>query len=280
MARYPEETQKKAKELRIIDDTLFRLVASRPKVCEEILRTLLDDEFLKVTSVTTQKSLESLNRCVILDALCTLGDGTLCNIEMQTGTSYDDFKRVRLHTALLTANHTPKGTDFKDIPNVKVLYITEYDALKNGQVVTHVSRCQNLKGVYIPVDDGEDIIFANTAIKTGDKKSKLLQLFLKKESFNDKDYPNLSEAIQHFKDSKEGQDKMCKVIEEYANERAKQVEQQTAEEAVISSARRSLSRGINKSLIIQDIFDDLSKHQILSSLEEAERFFEEKVLEK
>ena len=145
MSNYNEQTQEKAKNLRIIDDTLFRLIAARKEVCQEILRTLLDDDNLEVVSVTPQETMVTLFRGITLDALCRLGDGTLCNIEMQKSDSNDDIKRVRFHASLVTANNTPKSTKFRDIPSVKILYITEYDALKNGQSVTHVSRCQKVK---------------------------------------------------------------------------------------------------------------------------------------
>ena len=38
----------KIKPLRAIDDALFRLLASRKEVCQEILRNLLDDDNLEV----------------------------------------------------------------------------------------------------------------------------------------------------------------------------------------------------------------------------------------
>ena len=47
---YDEQTQEKVKNLRIIDDTLFRLIAARKEVCQEILRTLLDEIRLKASS--------------------------------------------------------------------------------------------------------------------------------------------------------------------------------------------------------------------------------------
>ena len=216
LGSYDIEIQEKAKKLRLIDDALFRLIAVRKEVCQEILRTLLDDDELEVVSVTPQETMVSLFRGITLDALCKLGDGTLSNIEMQKGSSNDDIRRVRFHASLITANYTPKGTDFKDIPEVKVLYITEYDALQNNQNVTHVSRCQKVGKEYIPIEDGEDIIFANTVVKKQDKYTKLLQLFLKSESFYEEEYPNLSKAMQHFKDTEKGRDKMCSIIEEYA----------------------------------------------------------------
>lgn len=217
---YNARTIEEAKRLRIIDDALFRLIAVRKDVCQEILRTLLDDDALIVNDVTIQAREVSLNRELTLDALCMLGDGTLCNVEMQKTDNNDDIKRVRFHASLITSNHTPKRTNFESIPNVKIIYITEYDILGNKQAITHISRCQ-LKGkTYIPVDDGEDIILANAKSRQRNKHTRLLKLFLKSDSFYDDMYPALSEAIKHFKESEKGRDEMCKSIEIYATEEA------------------------------------------------------------
>lgn len=198
------ETREKVKNYRVIDDTFFRLIASRKSVCQEILRTLLEDENLIVISVNVQEEIVSLFRKIKVDALCLLSNGDFCNIEMQKGNENDDIRRVRFHVSSITANKTPEGTEFKDIPNVKVIYISEYDALKNGQAVTHISRCQKIGEDYFPINDGEDIIFANTKIKDSSKKSKLLSLFVKEESFHDADFPELSSAVCYFKETEEG----------------------------------------------------------------------------
>ena len=165
-----KELEELVNGLRIIDDSLFRLVASDPLVCQEILRVLLDDDNLKVKEVTTQKMLVNLQREVILEALCILGDGTLCNIEVQKGDGNDDIRRVRFHASAVTMNNTPKGTTFSDIPSVKVLYITEYDVFGNGQSITKMTRCVKQGDTYIPVVDGENIIFANATVRDGSKE--------------------------------------------------------------------------------------------------------------
>ena len=77
------EIYERVKNLRIIDDALFRLMASRKEVCQEILRNLLDDDNLEVIEVTPQDEMVSLFRGVVLDDLCKLSDGQYCNIEMQ-----------------------------------------------------------------------------------------------------------------------------------------------------------------------------------------------------
>ncbi|MCR4648273.1 MAG: Rpn family recombination-promoting nuclease/putative transposase [Lachnospiraceae bacterium] len=213
-----KEIYEKVKPLRAIDDALFRLLASRKEVCQEILRNLLDDDNLEVIEVTPQDEMISLFRGVVLDALCKLSDGQYCNIEMQKNDRENDVRRVRFHASLVTANKTPKGSDFSEIPNVKVLYITTYDALGNGQTVTHVSRCQRIDGEYLPINDGEDIIFANTEIDDETKHSRLLKLFLKSESFYDEMFPALSEAIKFYKNTERGQESVSEVTKEWFKE--------------------------------------------------------------
>ena len=213
-----KETYEKIKDLRIIDDALFRLMASRKDVCQEILRTLLDDDNLEVIEVVPQEELISIFRGVILDALCKLSDGLYCNIEMQKDNRKNDLKRVRFHASLITTNKTPKGIDLADIPKVKILYITTYDMLGNGQTLTHVSRCQWVKNKYLPLDDGEDIILANTEIKDGTKHSRLLQLFLRSDSFYDEMFPALSEAMKYYKEDERGQDTVSEVTKQWKKE--------------------------------------------------------------
>lgn len=140
LEQYSKATRETAENLRIIDDALFRLMAKRPGVCQELLRTLLDMPKIRVVRVTAQSVVKSLHREIVLDALCQLENGEYINIEMQKGFSNDDVVRTRFHAVALTSAYTPKGTDFKDIPQVTILYITEYDALHNNQTVTHVKR--------------------------------------------------------------------------------------------------------------------------------------------
>ena len=217
---YSERTLKSAKELRVIDDTMFRLVASRPKVCEEILQTLLGNKKLKVLRVNTQETVKSLQREIILDCLCDLGDGSIINIEVQKGNYNNDVKRCRFHLSSITSNYTPKGTDFDDVPNVTIVYITEYDALDNKQTITYSKMCMydNATGTYIPVDDGGLIVYANTCINDGTDKSELLGLLLSNTSFDNKKFPNLSEAVKYFKEDAKGVIEVCDIVEEYAKE--------------------------------------------------------------
>lgn len=221
-AAFSKATLETAQGLRIIDDALFRLIAEKPNVCQEILRTLLAMPKLTVLEVHAQQLIKSLHREITLDALCRLSDGSYANIEMQKSDGNDDIARTRFHASAITAQRTPKGTVFKDVPNVTILYITEYDALGNNQTVTHVSRCMKVGCDYIPLNDGEDIIFANTFVDDGSDKAELLQLMLRKESFYNEKFPAISNAIKYFKDTEGGRGEMCKSVENLGKYYAKE----------------------------------------------------------
>ena len=78
-----KEKEEKVKDLRPIDDVFFEVLADDIAFCQEMLRILLDDGKLIVTDVIVQSSQRNLyGRSVRLDALCTLGNGTKCNIEV------------------------------------------------------------------------------------------------------------------------------------------------------------------------------------------------------
>lgn len=261
-AQYSKATKETAENLRIIDDAMFRLVAERKEVCQEILRTLLDRPQLKVLKVTPQCVITSLHREIILDVLCILKNGAFMNIEMQKGSGHDDIKRNRFYAASTTAAYTPKGTDFSDIPQVTILYITEYDALHNGQMITHVKRCMETKDGYVPIDDGEDIFFANTVVRDGSDKSELLQLFLRKDAFEDAKFPELSRAVKYFKETEGGLGEMCKTVEDYAKEKILEERQ--------NAIRKMLQNGLPREMILSMDYSETELKAVENELQRQE----------
>lgn len=255
---YSKATRETAENLRIIDDAMFRLVAERKGVCQEVLRILLDRPRLKVVRVIPQCVITSLHREIILDVLCVLEDGAYMNIEMQKGSGNDDIKRNRFYAAATTASHTPKGTDFSDIPQVTILYITEYDALHNGQMITYVKRCMKTDEGYVPVDDGEDIFLVNTAVKDSSEKSELLQLFLRRDAFEVAKFPELSKAVKYFKETEGGFGEMCKTVEDYAKNYAKDYAEECKKigreegrsEERMNAIRKMLESGLSRDMIL------------------------------
>jgi hypothetical protein len=223
MYEYSKKTLKTAKDLRLIDDTLFRLICADREVCQEILRTLIGDDKLVVISSVPQETLVNLNREIVVDVLCKLGNGQYANIEVQKGNNNDDVRRCRFHLASITANKTPKGTEFGSIPDVAILYISQYDVLGNNQAVTCTEMCQYVNGEYKPVGDGAKIYYANVNVRNDGDESELLSLFLKRDPFTNSKFPKLSAAVKYYKEDREGVRKMCEAVENYAMEREKKL---------------------------------------------------------
>ena len=98
-----QEKLEKVKDFRPIDDVFFEVLAQNIGVCQEILRVILEDDDLIVNSVITQSSERNLcGRSVRLDALCTLGNGTKCNIEVQRSNNDNHLRRARFNASMIT----------------------------------------------------------------------------------------------------------------------------------------------------------------------------------
>lgn len=233
-----EEKIEYVRELRPIDDAFFELLSQDPAVVEEMLRTILEDPGLVVNGVESQETIANVyGRAVRLDCLCTLSDGTSCNIEVQRADDDDHFKRVRVNEAGVTWKSTEKGTPFEETPDVIVVYISEFDILKGGKTTYHVDKVVRETGQII--EDGTTNIYVNTKVKDGTDTSELMNLFLQRE-VNDPKFPKLSYRVNYLKNNQEGVRAMCDVIERYAADEVREVTEKYS--AIIAQQEASLAQ--------------------------------------
>lgn len=208
--------QERVKNLRPIDDVFFEVLAEKKEVCEEILRTILEDPQLRVLDVIVQRSERNMyGRSVRLDALCTLGDGTKCNIEVQRADNDNHLKRARFNAASITVKESNIGDTFDDVVNVYIVYISEFDFLKKGKTIYHIDKVIRETGDV--VDDGLHEIFVNTTIDDGSDIAELMSCFIKKEVKNPK-FPQLSSEVKRLKETEGGINMMSEIMEQYNRE--------------------------------------------------------------
>lgn len=103
---------------------------------------------------------------------------------------------------------------------------------------------------FIPISDKEDIFFANTAIKENSDKSELLQLFLRKDAFDDAKFPELSKAVKYFKETEGGRSEVCKTVENYAMDYALDYAKTYAKKERIDAIQNMLELGLSKEQIL------------------------------
>ena len=195
-----------------MDDVFFELLIQQPSVCEEMLRVLLDCPELTVLDVHAQHSIRKLlRRSFRLDALCQLPDKKLVNIEIQNGNNTDHFKRVRYNEACVTTQATDPGTDFKNIPTVYSLYVSDFDMFKQGKTIYHTRK--SVIETDQTIDDGTFEIYANTVIDDGSTIAEYLQL-LKETSINSPKFPRLTNGVKYLKNEERGVEKMSGFLAE------------------------------------------------------------------
>lgn len=203
-------------KLRPIDNAFFPVLGQDPGVMEEILRVILNDNTLTVEKVIAEYTLPNLSgRGVRLDSFCETGDGHRINVEVQKADDDDHIRRCRYNAAGMTWKEAEKGTRFKDLPDVCVVYITEHDFLHGGHTVYHVDKILRENGSII--DDGSSVIYVNTAVNDGSAISDLMRCFMQK-TVNDPRFPRLSERVHQYKNTEKGAAEMCEELERYIDE--------------------------------------------------------------
>lgn len=210
-----EQKKEKVRDFRPIDDVFFEVLARNPRVCEEMLRTILEDENLVVVSSVTQSDERNLyGRSVRLDALCVLSDGTKVNVEVQRSNNDNHLKRVRYNASCITVRESSTGTNFEAIPEVYIVYISEFDIFKENETIYHVEKV--LKETGKVIDDGLHEIFVNTEVDDGTDIADLMSCFIKKEVNNPK-FPLLSSEVKRLKETEGGVHAVCEVMQKYEN---------------------------------------------------------------
>lgn len=173
----------------------------------------MEDASLIVTDVKTQDSEHNLyGRSVRLDALCTLGDGTRCNIEVQRSNNDDHLRRARFNASSITLAESNPGEKFKDVIELYIVYISEFDFLDGNRTIYHIDKVIRETGDV--VDDGLHEIFVNTVIDDGSDIADLMACFMKKEVKNKK-FPKLSSEVTRLKTTEGGASAVCEVMQKY-----------------------------------------------------------------
>lgn len=222
-------------ELSPMDDLFFEKLANEPEFCEEVLQVTLQKKDLKVIKVETQKCLRNVKgRSVIVDVLCVDSKGIYYNIEIQKSDNDDHQRRVRYNGSNVDTFITEKGTKFKDLPELYVVYISNFDVFEKNKTIYHVDRILRETGDI--VDNGFHEVYVNAQVDDNTEISELMKLFKSSGSEGNEKFPRISRAIKHFKTGK-GRNIMCKAVEEYA----KETEKQTIKNMVANMLRENMS---------------------------------------
>ena len=123
-----------------LSNDVFMIFAKNKEFCQEFLRVVLQDEKLVVVENDIQKYLPTaFNKSVIIDMLCKLGDGKLVNVEIQLTNEEHHAKRILHYASKIKSYTTAKGTEYKDIKDLIIVYLTLNDIFNKGSTVYEVA---------------------------------------------------------------------------------------------------------------------------------------------
>lgn len=259
--------------LRPIDDIFFRAIMKDRDTFQEMLRVVLGDEDLQIREMIGQEDIKNLyGRSVCLDALCVLGNGSTCNIEVQRADDDDHLRRARYHASCITANIAEPGKKFKHVPDVIVVYITEFDLFRGGKAMYHVHKVVEETGNRI--DDGLTFIFANAQVDDGTTIAEYLQCMVMENVQNEK-FPCLSKTVAQYKrydrEVVNVGSNARMIINEIAQEVAQDIAQDIAKDMAQGMAQ-DMAQGMAQDMaqsMAQDMAKDMAQKLVNMQIEQA-----------
>lgn len=228
--KHAEDLQR-LRGFRLLDDDFMSKVFEDTACAEFLLQIILNRSDLKVQHARPQYEIKNLQgRSVRLDILAVDTAGRPYNIEVQRSDRGAGVKRARYNSSLLDANVTEPGSQYEQLAETYVIFITENDVLGGGKPIYHVERM--IRELNQPFGDESHIIYVNSQIRDETALGKLMHDFCCTDA-GDMYYPVLAQRVHYFKEDQKGVQFMCKAMEDMRNEAAK--------EASYESARRMLA---------------------------------------
>ena len=152
------------KHLTIMNDIFMRNVLNRSECAEHVLQTVMENPDLKVLECVVQKDYKNLQgRSASMDCVVRDAENRRYDLEIQQDNETAPPERARYYSGLMDMNTLESGQDFRELPDVVVIFITERDILGDGLPVYHMERriCETGKGF----GDRSHIIYVNSEIQ-------------------------------------------------------------------------------------------------------------------
>ena len=199
------------------------------EAAQVFLRVILGDDKIKVKNVRIQSFIQNIyGHSSQLDILAQDSKGRYFNVEVQRSDEGAPARRARFYSSILDTHFLQPGKLYEELPDTYVIFITENDVLHDNLPLYNIRRRidENAKCF----EDGSHIIYVNSQRRDDTALGKLMQDLYCTEPKN-LHYHEFAERMEFLKYSKEGEEKMTDVIEEYAARKAEAVAKEASEKS-------------------------------------------------
>ena len=214
------------------------------EAAQVFLRVILEDDKIKVRNVRIQSFIQNIyGHSSQLDILAQDSKGRYFNVEVQRSDEGAPARRARFYSSILDTHFLQPGKLYEELPDTYVIFITENDVLHDNLPLYNIRRRidENAKCF----EDGSRIIYVNSQRRDDTALGKLMQDLYCTEPKN-LHYHEFAERMEFLKYSKEGEEKMTDVIEEYAARKAEALAKEAVKEAAKEAARKAEKEAAKK----------------------------------
>ena len=207
------------------------------EAAQVFLRIILGDDKIKVKNVRIQSFIQNIyGHSSQLDVLAQDSKGRYFNVEVQRSDEGAPARRARFYSSILDTHFLQPGKLYEELPDTYVIFITENDVLHDNLALYNIRRRidENAKCF----EDGSHIIYVNSQRRDDTALGKLMQDLYCTEPKN-LHYHEFAERMEFLKYSKEGEEKMTDVIEEYAARKAEALAKEAVKEAAKKAAKKA-----------------------------------------
>lgn len=238
------------------------------EAAQVFLRVILGDDKIKVRNVRIQSFIQNIyGHSSQLDILAQDSEGRYFNVEVQRSDEGAPARRARFYSSILDIHFLQPGKLYEELPDTYVIFITENDVLHDNLPLYNIRRRidENAKCF----EDGSHIIYVNSQRRDDTALGKLMQDLYCTEPKN-LHYQEFAERMEFLKYSKEGEEKMTDVIEEYAARKAEALAKEAAKEATKEASEKAKARNIELANDLLSEGESIERTVRLSKLSEAE----------
>ncbi len=230
-----EEKKALVSQLNLMDDIFFSAVMRDRAACEYLVSHLLEKK-LKVIDNRPQHTVANIDKhSITLDLLVEDEAGQLYDVEIQGINEGNHERRVRYYQAAIDWSILEKGTDYSELPEMYMIFISKFDPFKEGKA--HYEIVQSVSGSEKPYTNGVHIHYFNTSAQDGSEVSRLLRYLLDSRE-GCTEFGALSNAVNIQKTDKREVEYMSSTFEEYMDK--------SRAEGVLDGMAKGLAEGMAK----------------------------------
>lgn len=216
--RNRQEDLQRLRGFRPMDDDFMRCIFRDDiPLAQHVLRILTSKPDLEIVSLETQADMKRLvgARSLCLDAYGTDSIGKKYDLEIQRADRGAGVHRARYHSSVMDVENLDAGQEFDELPDTYTIFITENDIYQKGLALYPIERINLATGE--PFDDGEHILYVNGSYE-GDDPIGILMHDFRCSDPDDMLDEQLAAKTRYFKETEEGVEIVCRVIEEMRND--------------------------------------------------------------